>query len=37
MKHFLHVSDYSPKELQDLLTLARRLKKEHQRGGNSEQ
>jgi ornithine carbamoyltransferase len=34
MKHFLHISDYSPKELQDLLTLARRLKKEHQRGGN---
>src|SRR5713226_9931955 len=34
MKHFLHISDYSPEELQDLLSLARRLKKEHQRGGN---
>jgi ornithine carbamoyltransferase len=34
MKDFLHVSDYSPEELQYLLNLAARLKKEHQRGGN---
>ena len=34
MKDFLHVSDYSPEELQYLLNLAVRLKKEHQRGGN---
>ncbi len=34
MKDFLHVSDYSPAELQYLLDLAVRLKKEHRRGGN---
>ena len=34
MKDFIHVSDYSPEELQDLLNLAVRLKKEHKRGGN---
>src|SRR5215471_15615746 len=34
MKDFLHVSDYSTAELQHLLDLAVRLKKEHARGGN---
>jgi len=34
MKHFLAVSDYSSQELQDLLDLAIRLKKEYFGGGN---
>jgi ornithine carbamoyltransferase len=34
MKHFLDVSDYSPVEIQDILDLAIRLKKEHFAGGN---
>jgi ornithine carbamoyltransferase len=34
MKHFLDVSDYSPAEIQDILDLAIRLKKEHFSGGN---
>jgi ornithine carbamoyltransferase len=34
MKDFLHVSDYSPEELQHLLNLAVRLKKEYRRGHN---
>ena len=34
MRHFLHIADYSPEELQYLLNLAVRLKKERQRGGN---
>ena len=34
MRHFLHVADYSPKELQHLLDLAVELKKEWKRGGN---
>ena len=34
MKHFLDVSDYSPVEIQDILDLAIRLKKEHFSGGN---
>jgi ornithine carbamoyltransferase len=34
MKHFLHIADYSPQELQDLLDLALKLKKEWKRGGN---
>ena len=34
MKDFLHVSDYSPAELQYLLDLAVRLKKEYRRVGN---
>lgn len=34
MKHFLHISDYSPKELQALLDSAVALKKEWKRGGN---
>ena len=29
MKHFLDVSDYSPAEIQDMLDLAIRLKKEY--------
>jgi ornithine carbamoyltransferase len=33
-KHFLAVSDYSPEELQDMLDLAVRLKKEYFSGGN---
>jgi ornithine carbamoyltransferase len=33
-KHFLAVSDYSPQELQDMLDLAVRLKKEYFSGGN---
>jgi ornithine carbamoyltransferase len=34
MRHFLHIADFSPEELQYLLNLAVRLKREHQRGGN---
>jgi ornithine carbamoyltransferase len=34
MKDYLHVSDYSPEDLQYLLDLALRLKKEYRRGGN---
>ncbi len=34
MKHFLAISDFSPAEIQDLLDLAIRLKKEHFSGGN---
>lgn len=34
MKHFLDVSEYSPAEIQDILDLAIRLKKEHFAGGN---
>lgn len=34
MRHFLHIADYSPKELQGLLDLAVQLKKERARGGN---
>jgi len=34
MKHFLDISDHSPAELQDLLDLAIRLKKEYFAGGN---
>jgi len=34
MKHFLDVSDHSPAEIQDILDLAIRLKKEHFAGGN---
>jgi len=34
MKHFLDVSDNSPEEIQDILDLAIRLKKEHFSGGN---
>ena len=34
MKHFLDISDHSPEELQNLLDLAIRLKKEHFSGGN---
>lgn len=34
MKHFLHISDYSPKELQALLDSAVALKKEWKRRGN---
>ncbi len=34
MKHFLDISDHSPEELQDLLDLAIRLKKEHFATGN---
>jgi ornithine carbamoyltransferase len=34
MKHFLDISDHSPEELQDLLDVAIRLKKEHFAGGN---
>ncbi len=34
MKHFLAVSDYSPRELQDLLDLASRYKAEYMSGGN---
>jgi ornithine carbamoyltransferase len=36
MKHFLDISDYSPEELQDLLDLAIRLKKEYFSVGNSQ-
>ncbi|MGQ9833210.1 MAG: ornithine carbamoyltransferase [Candidatus Villigracilaceae bacterium] len=34
MKHFLDVADYSPAEIQDILDLAIRLKKEYFSGGN---
>lgn len=34
MKHFLDISDHSPQELQDLLDLAIKLKKEYFAGGN---
>ncbi len=34
MKHFLDISDHSPEELQDLLDVAIRLKKEHFATGN---
>lgn len=34
MKHFLHVSDYSPQELQEMLDLAVSLKAEWKAGGN---
>lgn len=34
MKHFLDVADYSPAEIQDILDLAVRLKKEYFAGGN---
>ena len=34
MKDFIAISDYSAQEIQDLLDLAVRLKKEHQSGGN---
>jgi ornithine carbamoyltransferase len=34
MKHFLDVSDYPPAEIQDILDLAIRLKKEYFAGGN---
>jgi len=34
MKDFLAIADYSANEIQDLLDLAVRLKKEHQSGGN---
>ena len=34
MKHFLDVFDYSQAELQDILDLAVRLKKEYFQGGN---
>ncbi len=34
MKHFLDISDHSPEELQDLIDLAIRLKKEYFSGGN---
>lgn len=34
MRHFLHITDYSAQELQYLLNLAVRLKKERQRGAN---
>ena len=34
MKHFLDISEHSPEELQDLLDLALRLKKEYFAGGN---
>jgi ornithine carbamoyltransferase len=34
MRHFLHIADYTPKELQYLLDLAVQLKKERARGGN---
>jgi len=34
MNHFLDVADHSPQEIQDILDLAIRLKKEHFAGGN---
>ncbi len=34
MKHFLDVADHTPEEIQDILNLAIRLKKEHFSGGN---
>jgi ornithine carbamoyltransferase len=33
-RHFLHIADFTPEELQHLLDLAVRLKREWQRGGN---
>lgn len=35
LKHFLDLPDYSPAELQDILNLALRLKKEYFAGGNA--
>lgn len=35
LKHFLDLADYSPAEIQDMLNLALRLKKEHFAGGNA--
>lgn len=35
MRHFLHIADYSPKELQTLLNLALTLKKEWKRTGRN--
>jgi len=35
MRHFLHLADYSPAELTDLLDLAAALKKEWRGGGNA--
>src|SRR5512136_3501820 len=34
MNHFLHIADFSPKELQDLFDLALKLKKEVKKGAN---
>ncbi len=34
MRHFLQLADYTPQELQHLLDLALRLKRERRRGGN---
>jgi len=34
MRHFLHLTDYTPQELQYLLDLAVRLKRDWRRGGN---
>jgi ornithine carbamoyltransferase len=34
MRHFLSIAEHSPEELQHLLDLAERLKKEHNGGGN---
>src|SRR5512136_1645791 len=34
MNHFLHIADFSPKELQELFDLALLLKKEVKKGGN---
>jgi ornithine carbamoyltransferase len=34
MNHFLHIADFSPKELQELFDLALQLKKEVKKGGN---
>jgi ornithine carbamoyltransferase len=34
MEHFLHIADYSTKELQELFDLALQLKKEVKKGGN---
>jgi len=34
MKHFLDISEHTPEEIQDLLDLAIKLKKEHFSGGN---
>jgi ornithine carbamoyltransferase len=35
MKDFLHIADFSPSEIQDLLDLAVKLKAEYQAGGNA--
>ena len=35
VQHFLDISDHSPAEIQDILDLALRLKKEHFAGGNA--